>query len=642
MTMPDTITTQLSDETLTEYLKAAHLTTLMPALAYATGDLGILREEFRPDHGTTPLGFRPNGGLSPEVQDRARAVAFDAIRRIEAEGVSPLSSVDDIKAVFEFMVGGTTNEYFPLLVHELGIGEDTSIPTWTKDEIAPERPFTVAVVGAGLSGIAISNRLKQAGVPFVVFERNPDVGGVWQENVYPGCRLDTSNFAYSYSYAQSNEWREQYSSREEVWRYLRECSEEFGVRDRIRFSTTVEGAVFDEEQGLWHLDVRNPDGSHETFDVQMLVSAVGQLNQPQYPNIAGLDTFDGPALHTARWDPSIDLTGKRVGIIGTGASAFQVIQSVAEVAEHVTVFQRTAPWVVPTPGYTSLLPEAFRWLLQNVPWYDHWYRVFTFWGSIDSRRPYAMVDPEWDREAHPLSVSEKNEELRVALMQYLTDSLGDRPDLLEKMTPHYPPYAKRTLRDGGDWMRTIKLPHVEIVTDAIDHAVPEGIVTKDGVTHEFDVLIYGTGFRASEFLSSLSLTGKGGVTLTEQWDGDSRAYYGLTIPNFPNLFCLFGPNTSQNANGSIVMFSEASSDYVLDAIRYLLESGNRTLDVKWDVYEAFNARIDEANSRMVYGSSTVNSWYKNAKGRVTALWPLNCIEFFRATRAVNLDDYTVA
>jgi len=639
MTITDMRPAQISDERLREHLSTAHLTTLLPALAYATGDLSILRPELEPDHTTTPLGFRPNGGLSPERVAEARELAFAAIRRLEAEGVGPTPSREEVRRIFEFMVGDTTDEYFPLLEHELGIGPDTSRPAWRKEELAPQRRLRVAVVGAGLSGISISNRLAQAGLDFVVFERNEGVGGVWQENVYPGCRLDTSNFAYSYSYAQSNDWEEQYSSREEVWGYLDRCAHEFGIRDRIRFSTTVEGAVWVEDEQLWRLTLRGADGAVATEDFEVLVSAVGQLNQPKYPDIEGLHAFDGPALHTARWDPSVDLAGKRVGIIGTGASAFQVIQSTAEVASHVTVFQRTAPWVVPTPGYTSLLAEGFAWLLRNVPWYDHWYRVFTFWGSIDSRRPYATVDPEWE---HPYSVSAENEELRQALLTYLHDSLADRPDLIEKMTPWYPPYAKRTLRDGGDWMRTIRQPHVEIVTEPIARAVPEGIVTANGATHELDVLIYGTGFRASEFLSTLPLAGRGGVTLAEQWaDGDSKAYWGMTIPNFPNLFMVFGPNTAQNANGSIVMFTEATADYILEAIRHLLASGAGSIEVKDEPYEAFNDRIDEANRGMVYGSASVNSWYKNANGRVTALWPLNCIEFFRATRTVDLDDYLV-
>jgi 4-hydroxyacetophenone monooxygenase len=628
----------ISDETLAEYLKDAHLTTLLPALAYATGDLSLLRDEFRPDHNSTPLGFPFQGGLSDATQEKLRALAVETIRKIQATGQVASPPVEDVRAIFEYMVGDTTDEYFPLLVHELGIGDDVNASQWRRSEVAPDRPFTVAIIGAGLSGLAAAHRLSQAEIPFIILERNGDTGGVWEENTYPGCRLDTSNFAYSYSYAQSNAWREQYSSRSEVWGYFRKCAEDFGVYDGIRFNTEVISAVFDERDGAWDLRVNNQKGEIENLRVQAVVSAVGQLNQPNYPKIDGLESFAGPAMHTARWDHSVDLKGKRVGVIGTGASAFQVIQQMADMADSVTVFQRTAPWVVPTPGYTSNLKDGLHWLFENVPYYDHWYRVFTFWSSIDSRRPYAMVDPSWK---HPLSVSEKNEELRQALLNYLNESLGDRPDLLAKMTPHYAPYSKRTLRDDGGWMETLKRPNVEVITTPIERVVEHGIVTEDGVAHEFDVLIFGTGFRASEFLSSLSVTGVGGVNLVDQWDGDSRAYYGITVPNFPNLFCLFGPNTSQNANGSIVMFSEAASDYVVDGIRLLLESGSRSMDVKWEPFNAYNDRIDAANSTMVYGAATVHSWYKNAKGRVTALWPLNCIEYWNATRAVNPDDYAL-
>jgi 4-hydroxyacetophenone monooxygenase len=629
----------VSDEELAAYLEDAHLITLLPALAYATGDLSLLRPEYQPDHTTTPLGFRLHGGLSPEQADEVRALAASVIRQLQERGntVTP-PDTEGIREIFQYMVGGTTDEYFPLLVHELGVGEDESRPTWTKSELAPDRRFTVAVIGAGLSGLAAAYRLKQAEIPYVILERNADVGGVWQENIYPGCRLDTSNFAYSYSYAQSSSWLEAYSSREEVWGYLHKVAEDNDFYPNIRFNTAVESAVFDEDAAEWDLNLDLGEGRTEKLRVNMIVSAVGQLNQPNYPNIEGVGSFQGPAIHTARWDHSVELEGKRIGVIGTGASAFQVIQKMAEIAESVEIFQRTAPWVVPTPGYTSPLKPGLHWLFENVPYYDHWYRVFTFWGSIDSRRPYATVDPDWH---HPLSVSKPNEELRQALMKNLEEQLGDRPDLMAKMTPHYPPYSKRTLRDDGNWMQTLKRDNVEVVVDPIERIVENGVITKNGELHEFDVLIYGTGFRASEFLSSLSLTGVGGVTLSEQWAGDSRAYYGMAIPNFPNLFCLFGPNTSQNANGSIVMFSESASDYVVEAVRYLLESGNKAMDIHWDVYEAFNERIDAANKKMVYGATTVNSWYKNANGRVTALWPLNCIEFFNATRHVNVEDYRI-
>jgi 4-hydroxyacetophenone monooxygenase len=625
---------------LAEFLEDAHLPTLLPALAYASGNLDLLRDDFRPSHTATPLGFPIQGGLSPDAQANARAMAAEEIMRLIGEVDVPAQAptLTDVRRIMEFMLGSFEEEYFPLLVHELGLPGDSSAPVWRKPGIAPDRPFAVAIIGAGMSGIAAAHRLKQADVPFVVLERNANVGGVWEENSYPGCRLDTSNFSYSYSFAQNGSWKEQYSSRQAVLDYLQDSAKSLDLLEHIRFNTQVVSGEFDEADGSWQLTVRNPDGTTEPLRVQAVVSAVGQLNQPSYPQLNN-EAFAGPAWHTARWNHDVDLTGKRVAVIGTGASAFQAIQKVAEIAGEVTIFQRTAPWVIPTPGYNSPLKPGLSWLLENVPHYHRWYRVFSFWSSVDSRRPYAEVDPNWD---HPLSVSENNENLRQVLMAHLEKSLGDRPDILQKMTPAYPPYAKRTLRDDGRWMETLKRPNVTVVTDGIKAMVETGIETRDGALHEVDVIIYGTGFRASDFLSTMSLKGLQGVDLREQWDGDPRAYYGLTIPNFPNLFCLYGPNTNLNANGSVVLFSEAGVDYLMDGLRLLLESNYRTMDVRCDVFDEYNERIDAANRSMVYGASSVNSWYKNAKGRVTQNWPLKSVEYWKGTRKVNEKDYRLS
>jgi 4-hydroxyacetophenone monooxygenase len=627
-----------SDAELEEFLKDAHLPTLLPALAYATADLSILRDEFRPNHVATPLGFQPQGGLSAGAQDRARALALEILRQLpeDLDAAITVPESDDVRRIMEYMLGPVPEEYFSLLIHELGHPRDSSAPGWRKPEVAPDRPFTVAIIGAGMSGIAAAYRLKQAQVPFVILERNGEAGGVWSENSYPGCRLDTSNFSYSYSFDQNGSWEDQYSTRRAVLNYLQGSAEKFDLLSHIRFNTQMVSGEFDESDNTWKLTLKTADGTTEFMRVQAIVSAVGQLNQPNYPKLNNADSFRGHAWHTARWNHDVDLAGKRVGVIGTGASAFQAIQKVAEIAGEVTIFQRTAPWVIPTPGYTSPVKPGLRWLFENLPHYHRWYRVFSFWSSVDSRRPYAEVDPNWD---HPLSVSAKNESLRQVLLTHLENSLGDRPDILEKMTPAYPPYAKRTLRDDGNWMETLKRPNVKLVSESIRTMLETGIETEDGSLHDFDVLIYGTGFLASDFLSTMSLTGRGGVNLREQWDGDARAYYGVTIPNFPNLFCLYGPNTNLNANGSVVLFSEAGVDYVLDSIRILLKSGHRAMDVRWDVFDEYNERVDAANRRMVYGASAVNSWYKNAKGRVTQNWPLKSVEYWKGTRRVNEGDY---
>jgi 4-hydroxyacetophenone monooxygenase len=626
------------DARLRDILKDAHLPSLLGTLAYASNDLSLLKEEFRPNYIETAAGFQSQGGMSAGAQEKARALAFDVIKQLQQgafEG-KPTPSNDDVRKIMEYMVGPFSDDYFSLLQHELGLPEGAEAPKWHMTQLAPNADFTVAIIGAGLAGVGAAYRLKQAGIPFVVLERHHEVGGVWSENNYPGCHLDTSNFGYSYTFNQNPLWKEEYSSRGAVLEYLQSSAEKFGLQKHIRFSTEVVAGEYDENDRSWNLTLKKADGGTEKLRVQALISAVGQLNRPNYPTIENIESFAGPSWHTARWNHDVDLKGKRVAVIGTGASAFQAIQQIAKVAGELTVFQRTPPWISHTPGYNSLLKEGSRWLFANVAGYNRWSRVYRIWTGM-CRRAYTVVDPAWK---HPASVSEKNDGLRQVMMANLEKQLADRPDLLEKMTPHYPPYAKRVLRDDGNWFTTIKQPHVHLVNDKIVRANKNGIETADGKLHEFDVIVYGTGFKAADFLSTLPLTGRGGVKLQDQWHGDdARAYYGMTVPNFPNLFCLYGPNTNVNGNSSVVLLSESGSMYIVECIRLLLASNKRAMEVRQDVLDRYNERIDAASATVVYGASTVNSWYKNAKGRLTQNWPLRTVDYWRETREVNKDDY---
>ena len=628
----------MDDTTLRSVLKDAHIPSLLGTLAHLTHDMSLLKEEFRPNYVETAAGLQPQGGLSASAQERAREMALKVIKDIGQGiyGAKPNLERAQVRQIMEFMVGPFSDDHFSLLLNELGLAHYTRAPDWHQSQIAPDTNFTVAIIGAGLAGVGAAYRLKQVGIPFVILERHHEVGGVWSENNYPGCHLDTSNFNYSYSFNQNPHWREEYASRAAVLDYLQSSSEKFGLHEHIRYNTEVVAGVYNESDGSWNLTLRLSDGSSEQLRVQALISAVGQLNRPNYPAIDNIDAFEGHAWHTARWNHGVDLTGKRVGVIGTGASGFQAIQKISEVASQLTVFQRSPPWVRYTPGYNSMLKEGSRWLFANVPNYHRWFRVYRMWVGM-GRRAYTEVDPAWN---HPVSMSQKNEELRELMMAHLEKSLSDRPDLLRKMTPDYPPFAKRCASDDGKWFETLKKPNVNLVTEKITKAHEGGIETADGVHHELDVIVFGTGFKAADFLSTLPLTGRGGVKLQDQWHGDdARAYYGITVPNFPNLFCLYGPNTNINGNASLVLLSEAGAMYIVECIRLLLESRKSAMEVREDVLERFNERIDAASATVVYGAATVNSWYKNASGRLTQNWPLPTVEYWRATREVNKDDY---
>jgi 4-hydroxyacetophenone monooxygenase len=283
------------------------------------------------------------------------------------------------------------------------------------------------------------------------------------------------------------------------------------------------------------------------------------------------------------------------------------------------------------------VPERLCWLYLHVPSYSEWHRFCIFWRMGDGALEGVRVDPAWQGGGR--SVSALNEMLRALLTAYLDAEFAGRPDLRAAVQPDYPPGAKRLIRDNGVWARTLKRPNVRLVTTPIERISERGVVTEDGVEHLADVVVYGTGFQASSFLTPMKVTGRGGRDLHEHWKGDARAYLGVTIPGFPNLFCLYGPNTNIVINGSIIYFSECGVRYVLSCVEHLLRSRARALDVRADVHDAFNEAVDAENRRMAWGASAVNSWYKNALGRVSQNWPFTLLEYWRRTLRADPNDY---
>ena len=627
-----------SDEFLRLMLKEAELPSLLPALAQATGDKRLIAHHLRPPLAVSPT-VPTQGGMSEEMQGEARELALEALIRLRDQGPTP-TDLDEgtLTELLEFITGPVDSDYVPMLRHELGVPPGIGAPSWSiPSEGDAGRDFAVLVIGAGMSGLAVAHRLQQTGVNLVVLEKNDDVGGTWLENIYPGCRLDTNNFGYSYSFAQTPEWRWQYSAQDSILQYFQTVAERLDLRDVIQFGTTVESMKWDEDTATWTVKATGPDGPVE-YRANAVVSAVGQLNKPSIPDIEGAESFGGEAWHTATWRSDVDLRGKRIAVVGTGASAFQVVPEMAAVGSRVKVFQRTPPWMLPAPDYKQPVKSEMSWLLRHVPYYHRWYRFFQFWATVEGRRPYVQVDPSWQ---HPVSVSEKNEELRQIVQAYIETEFSDRPDLLPHVIPSYPPGAKRMLRDDGSWAKALHSDHVDLVTESISHIEPEGIRTADGTLHEVDYIVYGTGFKASGFLEPMQVTGRNNLDLHEQWDGDARAYLGVTVPNFPNLFMLYGPNTNLVVNGSIILMSECSADYTLSCLKHLLENNASALEVRQDVFQDFNDEIDAANDLMAWGASGVNSWYKNASGRVSQNWPHSLLDYFVRTRAMNPSEYDV-
>jgi 4-hydroxyacetophenone monooxygenase len=629
-----------SDDELRAHLLEAEVPPLLPALAYVTGDLSLLRDDLRPDPNLLAL---PQGGMSAEQQTVARDLALEALIRFREGGsvrAAPPSHADLLHMV-EHVVGGSgMDDYLPLLEEELALrGDDRRGPQWHKADLDPDRDFRVLVIGAGMSGMLTAYRLEQAGIDYAVVEKNADVGGTWFENTYPGCRVDNPNHNYSYSFAQRHDWPLHYSDQRVLHAYFRDCARDFGVLDHIRFRTEVQSATWDDDASTWSVVVQRPDGARETLVANAVVSAVGQLNRPHFPEIPGIDTFQGVSFHSAQWDHDAPLDGARVAVIGTGASSVQFTPEIAPRAGHLFLFQRTPPWMGPTPDYHEAVPEGQRWLYAHVPTYSEWNRFWMFWRLGDGSIPGVRVDPDWNSSNG--TVNALNDLMRSIFTSYLEQQFAGRPDLLPHVIPTYPPGAKRLLRDNGVWAGTLTRDDVTLVTDQIREITPTGVVTVDGTEYDVDVIVYGTGFQASHFLTPMRVIGVGDVDLHEHWAGDARAYLGITIPGFPNFFCLYGPNTNIVINGSIIYFSECGVRYILGCLELLLRGHHRSLDVRKDVHDEFNERVDAENRMMAWGWSDVHSWYKNEHGRVAQNWPFTLLEYWQRTLAPDPDDYVV-
>ncbi len=611
---------------------------LLCAVAEVTGDLSVLRDTFAPDQRQL---FVPGAGLAPGQQAEARRLAADALAAHPGpDGARHQLTPDGLRQVYAFLTGSArrAERWEAFLTEELApAGTDPRRPSWHVSELG--RGFRCAVIGAGASGLAAAHRLRQAGVEVTVFEKNQDVGGTWLENVYPGCRVDVPNQLYSFSFAQTNDWVSQYSAQPELLAYLQRTAKELGLSECIRFGSEVTEARFDEAVGTWALTVRSGDASAAAGEFDAVVCAVGQLNRPSFPAIEGREEFGGECFHSAAWEDTVPLGGRRVAVIGTGASAAQFVPLVADEVAHLDVYQRTPPWMMPTANYGDPLPPAFADLVAALPGYGRWDRLWQFWLLHEGMLGAARVDPGWDSRTE--AVSAANDAVRSMLLDVLRAQVPD-DELFEKMVPHFPPFAKRALRDDGRWAATLARPDVDLVTRPIERITAGGVRTTDGVEHPADVLIYGTGFRASGFVAPMRVVGQGGVELNEEWGGDARAYLGITVPGFPNFFMLYGPNTNLVINGSILVMVECQVRYAVEAIGRLLRSGQRTMSCRREVHERYGREMDEGNATMVWGVADVPSWYRNARGTVTQNWPFDLHQYWERTREPDLSDFELA
>jgi cation diffusion facilitator CzcD-associated flavoprotein CzcO len=479
----------------------------------------------------------------------------------------------------------------------------------------------IVIIGSGFAGLAMAIRLKQAGFHrFLILEKNDDLGGTWRDNQYPGCACDVPSHLYSYSFELNPRWSRMFAPQQEIWEYLRRCVDKYGLAPHIRFGRAVERMEWDERARRWTIAT----ASGAVYTARAIVSGIGALHVPSIPEIPGAERFAGTAFHSAQWDHSCDLSGLRIAVIGTGASAIQFIPQVAKQASQVHIFQRTAPWIHPRPDFE--IPPAVRAAFAAAPPLTRAFRDAIYW-LLEMRGAGFAIHPGL------MAPLQRMAERHIA---------GQIPDpvLRAKVTPGYTIGCKRILL-SSDYYPALTRPNVSLVTQPITQISERGLACADGSSYEVDVIIYGTGFKTVEAIAELNVAGRDGVKLKDAWRDGIEAYHGITVAGFPNLFLLLGPNTGLGHN-SVVFMIESQAQHVLSCLRLIAGQQADAIEVKAPAQRRFNDRVQARLSMAVWSRGGCKSWYLDADGVNRALWPGFSFEYWARTRRARRADYRVS
>jgi 4-hydroxyacetophenone monooxygenase len=620
---------------LSSAIAEADIRVLLMVLVHMTGDERWLEPPYKPKRDIRLIPD-PDAGLPTEIQREIRA----AVVKLFAHG-NPEPVITDpgneltLKLMRACLGENVAAEYAPLMREEMGfVGREVRWNIQPPDKTLARQH--VLIVGAGVCAIALGVALGRLGVPYTIVEKNDELGGTWYVNRYPGCGVDTPNHSYSYSFGPRNPWTRYFCRREELLDYLKKVAAEYDIRKHLRLSTELTSSRWDESKRRWISTLKTAKGE-ETVESTVLVSAIGQLNDPSRAHFKGEEDFQGRILHSALWSEDVRLEGKRVAVIGTGATAMQLVPSIADRVSSIAIYQRTPQWARPVKGYADPITEGAQWLLAHLPFYVQWYRFNMFWRYGDGLLPFLRKDPAWP---HPdRAVNKGNDRHRRELTDFILSELKHRPDLVEKCVPTYPPYGKRILLDNG-WFRTLTRSNVELVSDEIDHFSPEGIVTADGRARPVDLIVVATGFKVTEMAARLNITGRDGGTLRAKWANDNpTAYLGLTVPDFPNFFCMLGPNSGPAHGGSVIFQSECQSRYISACIAGMIERGVVAIDVRQDVHDDYVRKVDAEHEAMIWTHPGMTTYYRNKQGRVFSAMPWRFVDYWEMTHDPDFNEY---
>jgi 4-hydroxyacetophenone monooxygenase len=616
---------------LRDGVEHANIPALLMVLVQLTGERHWLDTPFTPKKGPG-LDDNDSAGLDDARQREVRAAAWNAIEAwldgqpIREPRPDSLELAHMLSVAMSEPVPGEYGEIIAAGLDRKSVEEQHRV----------NRPLRAIIIGAGISGLCAAVNLRAIGIDCRIFEKNPDVGGTWWENRYPGCGVDTPNLTYTFSFAEWD-WAHYFPLQSEILEYLDATRERFGIDELVEFSTDVERAVWDDDKHQWAVYVTAADGTRSVHHADLLVSAVGILNRPQVPDIPGLDSFTGTVAHTSDWPADLDLKGKKVAVVGNGASGMQVVPAIAPDVAELTIFARSKQWAAPFPQFRKQVPESVRYLLAKVPLYRFWYEQRLAWTFNDRIHSSLFKDPDWADSKRSLNAV--NDAHRRHFTRYVHEQLGDRQDLIDKVLPDFPPFTKRMLLDNG-WYRTLLRDNVRLIPDRLARVEGRKLTAANGEESEADVILLATGFKAAEVLGSYEVIGRDGRVLRDEWEVDNAsAYLGSVVPGFPNFFILLGPNVGSGHGGSMIRSIENQTHYMIDAIRQLTESDAKTIEVREEVYRNYAKAVDDAHDKMVWTHPGAENWYRNKRGRIVAITPWRNDMFWRMTRAANPADY---
>ena len=625
-----------------EFVRAAvdlaDLLALRTALYQATHEEVLLHLAFKGEHvkGTAQAFTEPAAQI---LKDRAVKFLTEEL----ATFVPKTPTERELRHLMELTLGLPLDDSeFDLHRHSPGFDEFPREARWTAEPRGVTAGFTVAIIGAGISGITMAVQLKRLGIPFVIYERRAELGGTWSINTYPDARVDTASATYELRFVKNYPWTEYFAKQPEVRSYLEHVATAHGVLEHIRFGHDVTFAAFDDVESRWNLTIAHPDGTTTMSNPKIVVSASGLFATPKPLDIHGADSFEGEILHTTEWTSDHSAAGKSVAVIGNGSTGVQLLGRVASAAKHVYTFQRTPQWISPRARYGEPVEAEMRWLLDTMPYYWNWSRVTPLIPAFDTY-DLLVPDPDWQRRGGYFN--EQNDAVRAAFVAYIEQQTGGDRSLIDRLVPDYPPIARRLIVDNK-WYQTLTHDHVDLVTDPITQIEADGIVTAAGNHYKVDLILAAVGFSVTKYLWPTEYRGRGGLELERVWSmdhGGPRAYAGVTVAGFPNMFILYGPN-SQPTNGGLMLpaWIEIWVAYIAKSIIMMIEEGHDQMEITERAFDAYNAALDERASSMIWADpgSIKQNYYVNEAGRLQVGNPWKGVEYHAYLREPRSADYT--